>query len=837
MILKLRIEEKLMIRISSGLFLVALTTLMLELVLTRAFDVILAPNLAYMVISSAMFSFGLSGIYATIRPLPKGADVRAYVTKVAFLFALFSLAILPILNALPFDYEQITDAPFAQMASFGAMYLALVVPFFLAGLIFTTVFSAFSKDIQNLYFWDLTGAAVGCVILVPFLPIIGPGGLLFVTCALGLLASGLFSRSGRWATLTLIAGVVLVFIPLAKSPEYFDFREHLDKRGVREARVSGKVEVTVWDPISKIDVIDMTVLDPKTGQVRQHSNKKHIAYDGGSQSSTIFPFAGSFDGLRERISHDENAVKENFWQRGVLASHYLKRDTGQSVLVIGSAGGQETKAALVYGASHVDAIEMVRAVVELGKTRYAHYNGSIFNHPHVLVRVGEGRSFLQSSSNQYDVIQIFSNHTSSSIAAGTGAMAATYLLTSEAFQQYFRHLKKDGILHINHHIYPRMITTAALAWKKSGRTNFRGHVMVFQREGLDTLPTFMIKMSPWTAIDLSELSAFFEKAGSGERHFTLSENPIHPEESFLSDAFYSGDLPKEISRQMPYRIEAVTDDKPYFKFLRKSIRPIDANPRVYVDEATALYLNSQLKKNIVPMDVIHLFVTGAVSLLFAFVCIFAPMYFSKVGSSRGTTKYHSMLYFSCLGAGFIILELIYIQIFMRLIGFPLYTYSTVIFTMLLGAGLGSAVSKRLGISVTERWAWPFIGVLALGLLLMMSQSLIFDMFLEQSPAIRILASAIMIFPVAFFLGMPFPLGILAIQDQPAGAIAWAWGLNGLFTVIGGLLCVVISIFWGFQTTVLVALGLYAVAFVTFSRLRPVGLKERTERSGFPASAY
>jgi hypothetical protein len=288
---------------------------------------------------------------------------------------------------------------------------------------------------------------------------------------------------------------------------------------------------------------------------------------------------------------------------------------------------------------------------------------------------------------------------------------------------------------------------------------------------------------------------------------------------------------------MPYRVEAVTDDKPYFKFLRKSVQPINANPSIYLDEATALYMNSQLKKDILPMDVIHLFVTGAVSLFFALVCIFVPIYFSKVGANRGSSKYHSMLYFSCLGAGFIILELIYIQIFMRLIGFPLYTYSTVIFTMLLGAGVGSAVSKRLGISVTQRWTWPFIGVLVLGLSLMVSHSFIFDMFLEKSIAIRILATAIMIFPVAFFLGMPFPLGILAIQDQPVGAIAWAWGLNGLFTVIGGLLCVVLSIFWGFQATVLVALGIYLVAFVTFSRLRPVGLKERTERSGVVAPTY
>jgi len=77
----------------------------------------------------------------------------------------------------------------------------------------------------------------------------------------------------------------------------------------------------------------------------------------------------------------------------------------------------------------------------------------------------------------------------------------------------------------------------------------------------------------------------------------------------------------------------------------------------------------------------------------------------------------------------------------------------------------------------------------------------------------------MIFPLGFCLGMPFPLGILAIEKQPTGAVAWAWGVNGLFTVIGGLLSVVLSVFIGFKVTVLVALALYALALSMFSRMR------------------
>jgi hypothetical protein len=84
---------------------------------------------------------------------------------------------------------------------------------------------------------------------------------------------------------------------------------------------------------------------------------------------------------------------------------------------------------------------------------------------------------------------------------------------------------------------------------------------------------------------------------------------------------------------------------------------------------------------------------------------------------------------------------------------------------------------------------------------------------------RALVSAAMIFPLGFFLGMPFPLGILAIENQPRGAIAWAWGMNGLFTVIGGLASVILGLEIGFNLTIGVALVLYACALAVYRKMR------------------
>jgi hypothetical protein len=178
-----------------------------------------------------------------------------------------------------------------------------------------------------------------------------------------------------------------------------------------------------------------------------------------------------------------------------------------------------------------------------------------------------------------------------------------------------------------------------------------------------------------------------------------------------------------------------------------------------------------------------------------------------------------MVYFACLGMGFILIELVFIQIFMKLIGYPVYTYALVLFTLLLGAGIGSLASQPLGISPAGRWSWPFLGILAYGGLFAFTYPAIFEHFLASPDAVRMAVGSALIFPLGFFLGMPFPLGILVVERHPRGAVAWAWGLNGLFTVIGSLASVLLGMAIGFQATILVANAIYAAAFFAMSRLR------------------
>jgi spermidine synthase len=810
-------------RISFGLFLIALSSLALELLLTRVFDVILASNISYFIVTSAVFSIVLAGIYVSLRPLTPGKDIRPLVTGLAIVLACVAGSLVFLINALPFNPDEITKHPFIQLGYFIGIYLTLLAPFFVAGYIIVAIFSTYALKIQSLYFWDLIGAGIGCALIVPLVPAIGPGGITLCVAGAVLLAAALFSVNSKVSVGCVIAAVAVIAVPFMKMPNYIDFDNHMEHRGIVADKAAGRLEYTKWDPISKIEVLDKPFTPSEvanTGGWWSGGDRKHIAYDGGTQSSFFYKFDGNLPALREAVERDRMIARVKLWQISVIAADYLKRDTDARVLVVGSAGGHDTKAALMYGAAHVDAVEMVSAVVELGKHQYAAYSGNIFNNPKVHVQAGEGRSYIRSTHIPYDIIQIHSNHTSSSIAAGNGAVAPVYLQTVEAYEEYFTHLKPDGILQIHHHLYPRMLATAAVAWKKLGRTDFEKHVVVFTTPVENNLATVLFKMTPWTEKEMTELKDLLSPPGLDPFYsYTMVEDPLNPANDMLSHDFYSGELPTSVSDRTPMRITPVTDDNPYFNVFRKHWGVTEADSKNFITPPMTQIVNQQLRfHGLVPMDMIHLVGIGIVSIFFMCLFVFVPLRFSAVGRQSEGKAMPVLVYFSCLGLAFITIELTFIQKFMQLVGSPLYTYSTVIFSLLFSSGLGSLASSKIAPSGTGRWRVPFAAIIVLSILFTFLQAPLFHIGLAFDLTGRILFALLIIFPIGFFLGMPFPLGVLSIEARPPGAIAWAWGMNGAFTIIGGVLSVVLSIVFGFTVTLLVATAVYLIAAFAYPKL-------------------
>ena len=819
-----------MSRTDFGLFVLAFAALTVEVLLTRIFDVIMWPNLAFAIISCAMFGLGLGGLYELLRG-PSAADPSS-ISGVSLAFGV-SVWMLPLLlNAIPFSLGRVGQEPTSQIAWFLLLYVVLLAPFFCVGLCICRLFSSHSASVHRLYFWDLSGAAVGTLVLIPLLPRLGPERLLLLAALAGLAASALLSESMRWRRRVGLVAAAGMALPFFLGARYLTLSLHDDKREVQSAIAEGHLEFSRWDPVSQISIVDQP---PGTGVAADHG-KKHVAYDGGTQSSNFFPFDGDFAALRRDLPR---RLMFQFWQRGVLASHYLRRDRRSRVLVIGSAGGQETKAAVLYGASRVDAVEMVGTVVDLATHRYADYIGDLFEQPAVHAHVGEGRSFLRASHDTYDIIQIFSNYTSSSVAQGSGAIEPVYLQTVEAYREYFSHLSPDGILHVSRYAYPRMIATAAAAWRSMGRDAFRAHVAVFEKLDAtnDHNPAVLIKMSPWTRGEIDDLSAFFSVAVDHEPAYHIAENPFDPTHSFLPDAFYSGDLPGPILGHAPYDTTAATDDRPYFNFLRRSWGHVEPDRGAGLDVATAAVLNAELSGGWLPMDWLHLMLTLVAAVVYGVLFVLVPLRFSTVGREQWSGKGPVLVYFSLLGFGFMAIELLFIQIFMKLIGYPIYAVATVITVMLIGAAIGSMASRSVVGRDAERWHVPFGGIAATGLALWLTYPALSSHFIASGDAVRIGAAALMIAPIAFFMGMPFPLGIAALDRKPRGAVAWAWSMNGLFTAIGGVATALLSLWLGFRITLLLTLAAYAMAALAFRALRRTG-SARASRSNvdLPESA-
>lgn len=815
-------------RTYAGLFLISLTALLVELLLTRIFDVILMGNLAFMIISCAIFGLGLGGLWATLVPCAPGEAPTPSLATTALLFAASVWALPLLLNVIPFSFDQVGRHTMFQLACFLLLYLVLLAPFFFAGLCVSRIFSSAPRHIQRLYFWDLSGAALGSAILIPLMAPLGPSWLLVTVAVAALTAAVLFSTA-RPSPAFLVIAAVFVTAPVALGPRYLTLALHDNKRDTLQAIQQGRLEFSKWDPVSKIEILDRPA---RTSSPEDHG-RKHIAYDGGTLSSDFYPFDGDYAALRENLP---TRLRFHFWNRSVLASHYLRRDTGHTVLIIGSAGGQETKAALMYGASRVDAVEMVRTVVELGTGRYARYIGGLYEDPRVHLHVGEGRSFLRASRQTYDVIQIFSNYTTASIASGSGSLRADYLQTADAYAEFYTHLAPDGILHINHEAYPRMIATAAAAWQSLGRRDFRSHVLVFETAGPDPdyLPAMLIKMTPWTPAEIADAQAFYSTPIVGEGRYALVENPLDRAHSFLPDAFYSGELPSSLLANAPYDASAVTDDRPSFRFMRRSISRVEPSQPSGLNYSTASILNAQLRGGWVPMDWIHLIGASAASVFYGLLFVLAPMLTSRVGRGRWSGKMPALTYFSLLGAAFIAIELIFIQIFMKLIGYPLYAVTVVIGVMLFGAAMGSLTSQTLAGRDGARWYVAFVGVLVTGLTIWLTYEPVSTLFIASHLALRVTVAATMILPMAYFMGMPFPLGILELDSKPRGAVAWAWSMNGLFTTIGGVATTVASLWFGFRETFLAALAVYALSSVAFAALRqanrqPIVEEARTQQ--------
>lgn len=788
---------------------VGTTTLLLELLLIRIFDVIVGPTAAYSILTLALLGGSLSGAWMALRPSTSRPQDSI---RLSLFFPAVVLLVYAVLQFVPFAVDDAAKRPLFQLTSLTIAVIALSAPFFVSGYILLRVLASYPESARRIYGVDLIGAGLGPWLLSPLLPTLGPVGLFSTIIAVHLLLAGLLHRGedrprGKVAPACL--SLALVFAVLAGVFSEQDIRTHSTKRSAEETKRRASAEFRHWDPISKIEIADMTETDPATGKPRFGTVRKVISYDGGSQSSHYYPFDGDFANLRANLP---GLVLAHFWQRGLLSGHWLLRDTDARIFVVGCSGGQEIKAGLLFGASHIDAVDLVSTVVELGHEIFAPYTGGIFLDERVNYRVQDARQALAQSKEAYDLIQIFSYHNSARLAAGGGAIKAFYLQTRQTYELCFSRLGAEGILAINQAFYPRVVATLAEAWQALGRKEFKRHVVIYSRNGADDHATILIRMRPWSSAELEALDGFLLPEYPGEdRVYTCVEHPIDPDRSALPEGFYVAPLSSELKSQAGFRTSGVTDDQPFAQFLRKHLGPVPVDANRFVDEASSELL-SQKRVWGLPRDIAHLFATGTAGWA-AFLLLLGLRLYG--GAERRLarrvplgTEAGSWLYFACLGGAFLTLESIWIQYGIQWMARPDLAFPAALSATLVPAGLGSLVSAR-----RPRWAavsFPAIVLLGLGVgvLLPLASTTVW----AWPTSIQLFLFMAGLSLVGFFLGMPLPLALSRLAGSPS-VLGWCWTMHGVGTVLGGLTGVAVSLYFGFKVAICFAVIVYGAVGV------------------------
>ncbi len=355
--------------------------------------------------------------------------------------------------------------------------------------------------------------------------------------------------------------------------------------------------------------------------------------------------------------------------------------------MIGPGGGRDLVSALVFGASHVDGVEINPIIADdVMRDRFRDFSGGIYTNPRVRIAVDDGRSFVRRTPDRYDVIQASLVDTWAATAAGAYTLTENTLYTVDAFNDYLDHLNETGVLSITRWVADglRLVSLAQAACEARGWSAAERLAIV--RHG--RVATFLLKRAPFTAGEVSQLQGVATRMG-----FDILYAPnaaTGPDENV--DGTQTADYARLIQapdRTQFYRdyrqdIRPTTDDRPFFFHTTKLER-----------QFSVAFSKTMLFGNGLSALLTLLGISATLVLLF----VVGPLVLTDRGARRPGRWPFWLVYFGALGAGFMLIEVSILQRFVLLLGHPVYSLTVTLFSLLLGTGLGAAWSRRLDRSV------------------------------------------------------------------------------------------------------------------------------------------
>jgi hypothetical protein len=389
-------------------------------------------------------------------------------------------------------------------------------------------------------------------------------------------------------------------------------------------------------------------------------------------------------------------------------------------------------------------------------------------------------------------------------------LAEDYRYTVESFQDALARLDPDGLLVVTRWLQDppsEDLRTFALAVTALEHVNADPRLQIVAFRGYNTA-TILVKNAPFTVVELQTIRNFAAQCA-----FDLSYAPdIQPEETnlynILPNSFYYQTYLALLDAQprqsfydtYSFDVSPPTDDRPFFGH--------------YFKWSQAKQVLAEVGKTWQPFGGAGYFVIIALlifAILLAGVLILLPVAAMKLAApEKKRFPAVTFFFFGLLGFGFLLVEIPLIQQFILFLSHPAYAMTAVIFVLLLFSALGSRLSDRI----------PLWAALAALVILLISApfwlSRILSLALGLSLGLRLVVTVLLLAPVGFLMGIPFPKGIRSIlrPDAQSSQIPWAWAVNGAASVVASVLAALLALTFGFSWVLRLGALCYAGALVT-----------------------